>query len=144
MVTAPIEMLKYSALSLVFGFVCTCILDIPMQFIAENKGKYTQILLITRDIISVLTYSILLVLVTYYFGNGVFRGIYLVSILFGIFIYYRIFASIFRKIIRIIIMPICYLLKKIIKTIRKIYVFFINTIEKIELKLYNNNTIYKS
>ena len=135
MAVAPIEMLKSLVFTLVLGFILTWIFDTISEIIKEILYKYIGIVNGILDFIFSVSFSFLLILLLYYCNKGIYRAIYLISLLSGIFIYFSIFCGIFRKISKIILLPIKY----IFVIIRKIYIFLLHSIEKLVLKLYNNN-----
>lgn len=134
MFTSPTEMLKSSLLALAFGFLISWIFDIPITITDNVQGKFKKALFFITDFVYIFIYSILLILVLYYFNGGLYRGVYLVSLLLGTYIYYFVFSKVLRKITKIILMPLHYFFKFLIK----IFAFLVHSIEKIEFKLYNN------
>lgn len=135
----PIEMLKNSAFTILAGFVLTWILDIFTIIISKMKIQRKNLLFILKDFLSVLIYSLLIILIFYYFNNGMFRGIYIIEVFFGAGFYFLLFAKVLRKLTKIILAPFEYIVRLLIKIARKIFIFLSHTIEKIWYKLYNNN-----
>ena len=137
MAIRPIEMLNGSIITFALGLVLTWIFDSLKEIIKNINGKAKDIVMGIADFISVLIYVLLLIIVLYYNNQGSYRGIYLISIVFGLLIYYMLFSKILRKISKIIIFPIYIVLKFLYKFIRKIFLFLLHAIEKIFYKLYN-------
>lgn len=137
MAIRPIEMLNGSIITFALGLVLTWIFDSLKEIIKNINGKAKDIFMGIADFISVLIYVLLLIIVLYYNNEGSYRGIYLISIVFGFLIYYMLFSKILRKISKIIIFPIYIVLKFLYKFIRKIFLFLLHAIEKIFHKLYN-------
>lgn len=137
MVIRPLVMLNGSIIAIVCGFILTWIFDSFNEIIKMIPRKSKVILTGIIDFISIVAYVILLILVLYYNNEGINRGIYSISIIIGLAIYYILFSKVLRKITRIILYPIYILIKFVYDFIRKIYLFLLHTIEKIFRKLYN-------
>ena len=74
-------------------FVLTWILDIFYIIFSEFKGKTKAVLFAIKDFIGVITYTLFFILLLYYLDDGIFRGIYFISVLITIYFYYRISSS---------------------------------------------------
>ena len=137
MVIRPLVMLNGSIIAIVCGFILTWIFDSFNEIIKMIPRKSKVILTWIIDFISIVAYVLLLILLLYYNNEGINRGIYFISIIIGLAIYYILFSKVLRKITRIILYPIYILIKFVYDFIRKIYLFLLHTIEKIFRKLYN-------
>ena len=137
MVIRPIVMLNGSIIALVCGFILTWIIDSFNEIIKMIPRKSKVILTGIIDFISIVAYVLLLIVLLYYNNEGIYRGIYSISIIVGLVIYYILFSKVLRKITKIILYPIYLLIKFVYDFIRKIYLFLLHTIEKIFHKLYN-------
>ena len=125
--------------AITMSFVLTLIFDLFYIIFSEFNGKTKTVLFTIKDFISVITYTLFFVLLLYYWDDGVFRGIYLISVLITIYFYYKIFSQFFRKVSRILLFPLIYVIRTLRKIIRKILYFLSYAIEKIKYKLYNKN-----
>lgn len=130
-------------LALFSGFIVTCIIDVLSMCLVVVPNKKKSFLISIKDFFTILIYCFLLILILYYCNSGAIRGIYAISMIGGTYIYYLLFAKLFRQIARIVLMPFMWVIKTIIKIIIKIIVFLIHSIEKIYLKLYNNTVKFK-
>ena len=133
MFSLPIDIFKGSIYTLIIGVVLTWIFDIPSQLFSKNKNILTKGLFGIIDFLYIILGVTFGVLVIYYFNSGIFRGIFLLSFLLGLYVYYKVFSRILMKISRILLAPIVILCK----FIRKIYLFLFHSLEKIIYKLYN-------
>ncbi len=135
----PIEMFQSGILT----FACSCILtwffDTLRLLINRIKNKRKTILLSLIDCISVISYSLLMILTLFYTNKGIFRGVYAASIILGIYIYLAIISKILRKLTIMILIPPITAIRFVWNILTKILVFLFLTIEKIHIKLYNNN-----
>lgn len=134
MIIYPKEMLKIFMFGTMSSFILAYVFDMPKTIVDKAGLKCKSVFLTINDFFSVISFSVLIILMTYYNNDGVFRWIYMSSIITGIFTYHTLFAKFSRKLTVILLFPV-FLSAKLI---RKIYVFFIYGIEKIYLKLYNN------
>ena len=137
MTSAPIDLLKSFAYTVIVALILTWIFDIFEVLIKENNNKYINFLLNIKDLCCVIIFCLLLILILYYFNQGIFRETYLLAILLGTYIYNSVFAKVLRRVSKIILMPIVHLIVSIIKIIRKIIIFSLLTIAKNYTKLYN-------
>lgn len=133
----PIEMMNNAFFIALCGFICIFILDVFFLCIEELFD--TDIFHHIKDFIFTLFYALLFILLIYYFSNGVFRLIYFLSIVSGTLLYIITVRKIVKIIVRILIKPLKYLLLSIRKNLRKLYIFLLHTIEKLELRLYNKS-----
>ena len=142
--SGPIDLAKYSTYTIIVAFVLTWIFDVFEQLIKELKIRNKAIMFMVKDFTCVVIYCLSLIIILYYFNQGVFRGIYIVGIFLGAYFYFMIFAKILRKLSRLILMPLIYVIALVIKFVRKIATFLLLTIEKIYLRLYNRIKSCKS
>ena len=126
MTSAPIDLLKSFAYTVIVALILTWIFDIFEVLIKENNNKYINFLLNIKDLCCVIIFCLLLILILYYFNQGIFRETYLLARLLGTYIYNSVFAKVLRRVSKIILMPIVHLIVSIIKIIRKIINFSIN------------------
>ena len=134
-----IEFVKRCAISSLAGIALIWMYDIFSILIENINGKVKHIILSIKDFSFAVMFSVLIIMIMYYFNNGSFRGIYVLSVVIGIFVYYNLFCGFLRNIARVILFPVKYILKKLLK----ILAFLIHTIEKIYFKLYNKKESYK-
>lgn len=139
MENSPIEMMNNAFLTALCGFVCVFALDVFFLCIEELLNSKESIFQYIKDFIFTMFYALLFILLIYYYSDGVFRFLYLVSIIVGSLLYILMLRKTVNKIVRTIIKPLQYLLLSIRKNLRKLYTFLLHTIEKLELKLYNKS-----
>lgn len=140
----PVEIIKNSVLTITLSLIMIAFFDLIVLLVSMINNRYIKIILEVKDFILVFFYTIVFITMLYYFSDGRFRGIYLISLFLGIYLYYHLFSDIWRKICGIIFIPLECIVKMIVKIIRKLYIFFCKTIEKIEFKMYNKNKNYKT
>lgn len=138
MAVLPFEILKNSVIAVIIGFLLTFFFDTITELIKKISIVLKRILLIIKDFIFIFTYAIIFILILYYFSEGTFRGIYMLSMISGSLIYYIVFAKLLQKVVRVLIFPFNILLHFLYGIVIKIFIFFRHTIEKIEFRLYNN------
>jgi hypothetical protein len=132
-----LEMAKSLMIIFIGGFVPLLIYDIIHNIIYVKDGKKFFVTQIILDIFFVLIFSILFILMIYYLSNGKFRGIYLFTMLLGCIAYACIFRKLVNGMISVVLMPIRATLRFILGSLKKMIIFFSNTIAKSRLKLYN-------
>ncbi len=88
--------------------------------------------------------SLSFILIIYYVNRGIFRSIYLLSLLAGFIIFKLLLSKIFDKILEFvckiflfIILPVCKITLFLFKTAKKALRFFFTPIAKIGSSLYN-------
>ena len=132
-----IDLLIYIAYAFILAIALTWILNIFEQFFEMVKICNKVIFLMVKDFISIIAYTLLLILILYYINHGAFRGIYIVAILLGIYFYYTILSKTLCKISMLFLIPVVCFLKIIIKFVKKLVGFLFIAIEKFYLRLYN-------
>ena len=140
----PTIIFGLSFLSLISGVVLSCCFDLLRLLVEKILGNKRKIFIFTIDFIFAIFFTVAFILILYYGNKGLFRGLYLISLVLGIYIYFTAFFKIFRKILYIVSAPIIFAIKIFWKITIKIYVFLNDTIEKILFRLYNKNENCKS
>ena len=131
-------------ISAVCGFGFVLLFDVISTLIEILKIKNNTIIMFIKDIIFFVCISLMMLLIFYYCNKGAFRGLYCLSLLLGICIYFELFSKFIRKIINTVFKPIRFIVKIFKKIANKILKFLLFSIEKIEMKLYNINSSCKS
>lgn len=141
----PLEMLERALLTLALGAVLGIYYDVLTALktcIFNNKAeKYGTFL---RDLLFLLTFTLIFILVLYYFNNGTFRALFLGADMLGIFIYKVTLSksllklmlsllSVIGRLLRLIVKPVVLLFGKIKNSLH----FSFHPIAKIKERLYN-------
>lgn len=137
MILGPLDIFRGCFITMLCGLSLAWIFDSLNLFIVELEDNKKSTLTVILDFISALIYSLYLILALYYLADGTFRGLWILSTFLGVYFYHKFLAKYFRKLSRIILVPLIFPLRIIIKIIRKIRDFLLHTIEKLEFKLYN-------
>lgn len=125
----------------------------PVKKNAEvTKRASFGAILFFQDVLFVITFAVVFIFVLFYGNNGVFRAIFLFSIVLGFFAYYVSFGKLtvlffdvwviyLRTLICYVayyaLLPIRFIGRKIFEFVKKILVIFSELLENIKIKRYN-------
>ncbi|MBO5715701.1 MAG: spore cortex biosynthesis protein YabQ [Clostridia bacterium] len=134
---APIEMLKALSISAFCGLCVSFIYDVFDVAIFEILSRKNKVVVFILDTLFIFIFTMVFILLLYYFCDGRARGIFLTALLLGAFLYRRVIKKPTNKIIKLLISPIKMLIHLLIDVIKKIIKFLSQSIAKKRTKLYN-------
>lgn len=126
------------AKTVLFSLVISTALGFLWHLIDElTNDKISVPIVFLLDVLSVFIYTLLFILILYYFSDGAFRWYYLFSLIIGIILYKKVFDKLIGFVVKILLKPLKILIKFVIDICIKIYKFFAYSIEKSMKKRYN-------
>ncbi len=124
--------------TVLFSLVISTVLGFLWHLIDElTNNKISVPIVFLLDVLSVFIYTLLFILILYFFSDGAFRWYYLFSLIIGMILYKKVFDKLIGFVAKILLKPLKILIKFMIDICIKIYKFFAYSIEKSMKKRYN-------
>ena len=133
----PFEMLNALCISALCGLSVSFMFDVVDIIVFEFLSKKSKVVTNILDIVSILIFTVIFILLIYYYYDGKVRWVLLSAMLFGSFVYYRVVKNPINKIVKLLVLPIKILLGFLVDKIKKIIKILLQTIAKKRIKLYN-------
>ena len=133
----PFEMLNALCISALCGLFVSFMFDVVDIIVFEFLSKKSKVVTNILDIVSILIFTVIFILLIYYYYDGKVRCVLLSAMLFGSFVYYRVVKNPINKIVKLLVLPIKILLGFLVDKIKKIIKILLQTIAKKRIKLYN-------
>ena len=133
----PSIIIHYSIVSFVVGIIVGTVFDVLNFCYRDILILNNKFFIFITDILKWVFFIVTLILLFYYLNDGRSRGIYFVSILFGLLLYRLAVSRFIIKILEITFYPIKKAVIILLKIMNKIHNFFAQAIAKAEERLYN-------
>lgn len=133
----PSIIIHYSIVSFVVGIIVGTVFDVLNFCYRDILILNNNVFIFITDILKWIFFIVTLILLFYYLNDGRSRGIYFVSILFGLLLYRLAVSRFIIKILEITFYPIKKAVIILLKIMNKIHNFFAQAIAKAEERLYN-------
>ena len=133
----PFEMLNALCISALCGLSVSFMFDVVDIIVFEFLSKKSKVVTNILDIVSILIFTVIFILLIYYYYDGKVRWVLLSAMLFGSLVYYRVVKNPINKIVKLLVLPIKILLGFLVDKIKKIIKILLQTIAKKRIKLYN-------
>ena len=130
---------KYLCVSALVGMALSIASAFIKVLLKEMGLEKNKIITFIFDLLYILIFTVIFVLMMYYFCDGKFRGMFIISTFCGSLIYNKVFYKICNRLFKILIFPIKFIVIFLYETCKNIISFFVQAIAKFSSKLYNKH-----